>query len=651
MQRTATLLVLGLLMAGPALAQPDRVGQDVVWARDIGSASITLDGMLNEPEWASAETLQFRWNDPLGFPGSGQFFETNPFGLTDPADPTDATMYFLRKGNDLYIGMMAQDESVGGATSLWNFDGIIMAMTNKANRPDDFSELDDYSGFGAVRAEFFYAWFHPADTTDTGMVVPGIDPRGFSNFFGVGFGDPMDAERNEEAWDYATTVDGVANDDFNGGSEFTPDNGYTMEMRIALDSLGWSLSEPMARVPISLAVEDADYGWPQDPEQYVATRTWWQSRWGNNYNEGVAYVAGDPSVTVSSGPAPAYTEPEFTVPSGLNLPEVTVDGMLDEPAWDAIDPQFRLQYQADADFLDANLPGPVAQTNTFYFHPDENPVLDPTIGNISMFYKGSRLYIGLDTDDQAINGSESENTRDGFRLIIRSRDSTIAGLQYAAEHLRLDFSIDSTGAVRFTNAPDELLVDGVVETGVSFKGASTVADPSDIDTGYQMEVSIDLSAIGYDGDLESDGAQIYIALNYFDGDSLEDDAQSYGTRTWIVGERGNGAAIYGYLDPATLVNTAAEGAPGADVLQIGATYPNPSTGLTTLRYELSRAAEVTVEVFDVLGRRVQRTDGVARAAGVHEATVDGRALSAGAYVVRVSLADGTTATGRMLIAR
>jgi len=651
MQRTATLLVLGLLMAVPALAQPDRVGTDVVWARDIGSATITLDGMLDEPEWAAAESITLAWNEPLGFPGSGQFFETNPFGLENPDDPTNATVYFLRKGNQLYIGMEAEDESVGGATSLWNFDGIIMAMSNKANRPDDFSDRDDYSGFGSVRAEFFYAWFHPADTTDEGGVVPGIDPRGFSNFFGNGFGESMEEPRNTDAWDFATTVDGLANDDFNGGTEFTPDNGYTMEMRISLDSLGWSLSDPMSRVPLSLAVEDSDYAWPQDPERYVTTRTWWQSRWGNNFNEGVAFVAGDPSVTVSSGPVPAYTEPEFTVPSGMNLPEPTVDGVLDEPAWDAIDPQFRLQYQADADFLDENLPGVLAPVHTYYFHPDSNPVLDPTVGNISMFYKGSTLYIGLDTDDQAINGSESENTRDGFRLIIRSRDSTVAGLQYAAEHLRLDFSIDSTGSVRFTNAPDELLADGVVETGVSLKGASTVADPTDIDTGYQMEVAIDLSAIGYDGDLEDEGGQIYIALNYFDGDSLEDDAQSYGTRTWINGERSNGAVLYGYLDPMMLVDTAADGDPTAEVLQVRSAFPNPTTGLATVRYELGRSAEVTVEVFDVLGRRVQQVAGVARGAGVHEATVDGRALSAGAYVVRVSLEDGTAATGRMLIAR
>ena len=52
MQRFATLSVLGLLLAGTAIAQPDRVGQDVMWARDIGSATIAVDGNLDEADWA-----------------------------------------------------------------------------------------------------------------------------------------------------------------------------------------------------------------------------------------------------------------------------------------------------------------------------------------------------------------------------------------------------------------------------------------------------------------------------------------------------------------------------------------------------------------------------------------------------------------------
>ena len=656
MQRTATLLVLGLLMAAPALAQPDRVGQDIVWARDIGSATITLDGTLSEPEWAAAESINIRWDAPLGLPGSGQFIEQNPFGLDEPTDPINAMVYFLRKGNDLYIAVDAEDESVGGATGLWSMDGVFMSLVSRANRPDNFNEVDDYSGFNGdglrIRDEYFYSWWNGRDTTDTGMVAPGISPFGRSTYYGGGLDDETDA-RSTEAWNYASTVDGVSNDDFNGGSAFEADGGYVFEMMISVDSLGWDFNQEMTRMPLSIALQDADYSWPQDVNRYILTRAWWQSRWGNNLNEGVAFIAGDPAVTISSGAVPAYTEPEFRVPSGLNLPEPMVDGVLDEPAWGAIEPQFRMKYLADADpndgeFLDENLPGVIAPNYYFYFHADANPVLDPTVGNFSMFYKGSMLYIGLDTDDQAVNGQQAENFRDGFRLNIRSLDSTVTGLEYTLDHVRMDFSIDSTGAVRIENLPDYVDPAGVM-AAVSMKPGSTVADPSDIDAGYQMEVAVDLQELGYPADV--DDSQIWISLTYFDGDSLEDDAQSYGTRAWIANERASGAIVYGFLDSNLLVNTAAGDEPAAEVLQVRSAFPNPTTGFATVRYELGRPAEVTVEVFDVLGRRVQQVAGVARGAGVHEATVDGRALSAGAYVVRVTLEDGTAATGRMLIAR
>ena len=128
MKRFATLLTLSLFVAGPAWAQMlDRTSgpdADVIWARDVGSATITPDGVLNEPEWAQAETLNIRWDAPLGFPGSGQFFQENPFGLENPVDPTNATVSFLRKGNDLYVGVSVPDESIGGSPNLWNFDGV-----------------------------------------------------------------------------------------------------------------------------------------------------------------------------------------------------------------------------------------------------------------------------------------------------------------------------------------------------------------------------------------------------------------------------------------------------------------------------------------------------------------------------------------------
>ncbi|GAB5536624.1 MAG: hypothetical protein Rubg2KO_28730 [Rubricoccaceae bacterium] len=649
------LFALSLLMVAPALAQ-NRVGQDVVWARDVGTAEITVDGELNEAVWADAETLVFKWDSPLGLPGSGQFIESNPNGFLAPADASDATLYILRKGNDLYLAVDAKDKSIGGGPNLWNFDGLIMSTVNKNDLPDDFSERDDY--FANPREEMFYGWYNRGrqqDTTATGAVLPNLNAFMFSESFGLAYDDST-GTLDRAAVDAATTIDGISNDDFNGNATQTDDVGYVMEMKIALDSLGWDLTEPMSRFPISIALQDADYRWTDDASQYILSRTWWQGRWGNNYNQGVGFIAGDPGVTVSSGAVPEYNEPEFRVPNANNTAAPIIDGVLDEEAWANSKPIFTYNYQPDPADLETDFPGVLAPYYFFYFHPGnatDNPVIDPTEGRIHMFYRGSKLYIGLDTDDQAINGIQGENGRDGFRLHIRSLDSLQSGLQYSLETLRMDISIDSMGMPRIENLPDdgagEIVVGEDLNVAVGLKGSSTVADPNDIDTGYQIEVELDLAALGYADDLN--GQQVWLSTAFFDGDALQDDAQSTGWRTWILTERNQGASLQGYFDPTIDLSVASEDdASEAGFRSLGSA-PNPSTGLTRLRYELPQATEVTVEIFDVLGRRVQELKAGLQAEGRQSVEIDGAALGAGTYLYRVTMTDGASVTGRMTIVR
>lgn len=662
---THTLLVaLAALTATAAYAQPDRTGSDVMWARDIGAATISVDGNLNEAVWSQAEMYNLQWNGVHPLPGGGQQFEVNPAGLLEPVDPLAAQIYFLRKGNELYIGLMVQDESIGGDRGFFAGDGLMMTLVRPSDQPATFEDRDDYFESSAVREEMFYGWQHPADTTASGAQVPGIGPRAWSTDFGLTAGQSQnETPRNPEAWEYAAVVNGMANDDFNGGGTFTPDVGYTMEMRIRLDSLGWDLTQPMSRMPLTIALIDRDFDWPNDPNQSSRTRTWWQGRWLNNFNEGMAFIAGDPGVTVSSGATPAYTEPEFIIPNGASQPDVVVDGVLDDLAWTGVDPQFQLKYQMTAAERAAWLPGATVPYYTFYFHPDANPVLDPTVGRFHLFYKGSWLYVGLDTDDQAVNRRQAENNRDGFRITISARDSLKGGLGGALAGIQFDFAIDTTAAG--PSAPGFVLTPlnyaatlamenpDAIQYAASMKGASTAGDPTDIDEGYQIEVGIDLAELGYSLEALTGGTdnRIWLSLNYFDGDDLENEAESYGTRIWTVGERANGATIYGYMDPAALIVSNENGPEVGDELRAFGNVPNPFSAETTLRYSLPRASDVTIEVFDALGRLVRTVNVGAQAAGSQTATLKAAGLSAGVYVYRVRLDDGTSTTGRMLVAR
>jgi hypothetical protein len=72
--------------------------------------------------------------------------------------------------------------------------------------------------------------------------------------------------------------------------------------------------------------------------------------------------------------------------------------------------------------------------------------------------------------------------------------------------------------------------------------------------------------------------------------------------------------------------------PGAALFQ---NYPNPFNPSTTIKYELPGSSEVTLTVFDILGREVsvlvnKRMDG-----GVHEVRFDGSGLASGIYFYRI----------------
>jgi predicted esterase len=76
-----------------------------------------------------------------------------------------------------------------------------------------------------------------------------------------------------------------------------------------------------------------------------------------------------------------------------------------------------------------------------------------------------------------------------------------------------------------------------------------------------------------------------------------------------------------------------EDGPGAGVSLAG--YPNPFSDWLTVAYRLDRPADVTVEVFDALGRRVARLAEGRAGAGTHRAVWEGAAAS-GVFVVRLT---------------
>ncbi len=98
-----------------------------------------------------------------------------------------------------------------------------------------------------------------------------------------------------------------------------------------------------------------------------------------------------------------------------------------------------------------------------------------------------------------------------------------------------------------------------------------------------------------------------------------------------------------------VITGADDRAPALTELTVRANVPNPFRAMTLLRIGLPSAGEVSIDVFDVKGRRVFET---VKRLGTGWQTVgfDGRSLPSGVYFYRVSAA-GETVTRKMTIQR
>jgi hypothetical protein len=77
-------------------------------------------------------------------------------------------------------------------------------------------------------------------------------------------------------------------------------------------------------------------------------------------------------------------------------------------------------------------------------------------------------------------------------------------------------------------------------------------------------------------------------------------------------------------------------------------YPNPFNPSTAISYQLTAVSFVTLEVFDVLGRKVATLVDAIQTPGAHLAKWDGSALSSGVYFYRLRVRDAATGFQRLV---
>lgn len=581
---------------------------DVIWARNT-SDPITLDGKLDEAAWSKAESITLKYGDNNHLiPGSGWRKEAG----VDPSDPTDATFRFLVNGTNLYVAATVKDSSVGGG--LFNrFDGFLMNLRRH--------EVPDRP---APPFEYFYGWV-TEPWADTTLGLPGKLP----GFFGF-LGGPRDAT-NSQVWDAVTTVQGTSNDDA------TIDQGYTTEFKFGLTARGYNVTRAQGDiVEFNVSVYDADWQWPLQAGKFSGNRAWLQGPWGNASAYDVLRVYVRPDVTINSGAVP-LVGPELVIPNGGTIAAPTIDGKLDERAWQGA---YSLDIRYGDDALRNSYPG-IGPWRSGQFQPEiggnRATVLDPGDATIKMFFKDDWLYLAADVRDQAVTSNDNFDQWDGIKFIINDRKATNPD-EFNLERRELTVRFDPTGkAILGDYLP--FLVDSLkgAQVGFSLKPGTTINNANDSDKGYNIELAINLTRLGYPAG-RGDGV-LFVSATLFDGDEFINAADNYGTRTWWMREGAfNAAPVWAYMDPTRLLTGVAsrnETVPLTFAL-LG-NYPNPFNPSTKIQFTMPEPGAVTLKVFDVLGRSVKTIPLGLQEPGKREVLFAPEGLSTGVYLYRLEM--------------
>ncbi len=167
-------------------------------------------------------------------------------------------------------------------------------------------------------------------------------------------------------------------------------------------------------------------------------------------------------------------------------------------------------------------------------------------------------------------------------------------------------------------------------------------------------------------------ARFYVNGQYIGGDDVTASVTDDG-RDLVIGADYPGAyeSFWGTIDDVRVYNRAlsdeeifelggSEFSPvpygRSGEIEISSGYPNPFSSSTSISFRLSETSSVSIEVFDLAGRRVRQLESEEIHSGEGSfrwdgRTADGRRAPSGIYHYRLTTATGQQATGRMVLQR
>jgi Secretion system C-terminal sorting domain len=458
MKKSLLCSVLFLLLFGSTLKAQGY--QDPKNMEAINTSNVmTVDGLLNEPAWSSAyEYLIFGPNAPTTL--NAKSVTGGALVKLDSAkgfwDTTWTKVKFLHSGMKLYVGIESNDKSVCKNGDSWEGDGLFLIIKSAEGLTHEFHLYYNAAG---VNPEMVY------------------ESGGANAHSTWGFGKGVK---------HSGTI-------VNDTTQI--DSGYTAELVLYLDSLGYN--SKTTSIPVSIDIFDPDgftgtmtaYGFKGNYD-----KTWWGSEWASSFRNLILYQ--DPPTMT------AYTATS----------SITVDGNLNEPSWNDSYPY--LVFGPNPVLNDPNARSVTSGVLV------KDPFKDTSYTTMKFIRSGMKLYLGFQSNDKSVCRFGDSWEGDGLFMLIKNASGSASyefHLYYDAAGVNPGFVYESGGG----NPKPQW------GNGVMVKGSTTIVnDTTQVDNGYSAELVIYLDSLGY----TSSSTTVPVSIDIFDPDGYQGSMIAFGTK-------------------------------------------------------------------------------------------------------------------------
>jgi hypothetical protein len=272
------------------------------------------------------------------------------------------------------------------------------------------------------------------------------------------------------------------------------------------------------------------------------------------------------------------------------------------------------------------------------------------------------LYISADVTDDDLNADGTEPAYSGTQPWMGDALEFFIG--YYDANLLEDYhkhrDVDAAGTGDWRIAFTAWGTTGTATSNdTEFPGVNTTVFQKFTGDGYIIEAQIAMDSLAMNNNIVIlDGTRLPMQINANDMDpQLHSDSSrtlqaNWGTQSGHEGWLRPGA--WGFLEVINGPTAIDEELEQSLTFELYSNYPNPFNPTTTIRYQVPKVTDVTIEIYDILGHKIRTLVDGQKTPGKHKAEWDGRnsagkSVSSGIYFYTLKTVEFTKTHKMMLI--